>query len=121
MDEEEIKMGDVSILHSLRRELTHLLTCGRLSLVSGTQNNTVVSGITLRGIYCILTLASILDHAFCCGSAASSGRRLHLIISLLRTKHIRRTVRTMFSELKGQLTNELQFIELSEVCSANKQ
>ena len=53
MDEEEIKMGDVSILHSLRRELTHLLTCGRLRLVSGTQNNTVVSGITLRGIYII--------------------------------------------------------------------
>ena len=27
----------------------------------------------------------------------------------------------MFSELKVQLRNELQFVELSEVCSANKQ
>ena len=45
VDEEEIKiqMVTVSILHSLWRELTDLLTCGRCSLVSGTQNDTVVS------------------------------------------------------------------------------
>ena len=47
MDEEErkIQMDDalLSILHSLRRELPYLLTCGRPSLVSGTQNDTVVS------------------------------------------------------------------------------
>ena len=34
-----------------------------------------------------LTLAYILDHAFCCTSAASSGRSLHLIISQLRKKY----------------------------------
>ena len=45
MDEEEIKikMDDLSILHSILRELTHLLTCGRRSLVSGTQNDIVVT------------------------------------------------------------------------------
>ena len=47
MDEEErkIQMDDasVSILHSLRREFVYLLTCGKRSLVSGIQNDTVVS------------------------------------------------------------------------------
>ena len=45
MDEEEIRiqMVTVLILHSLWRELTDLLTCGRCSLVSGTQNDIVVS------------------------------------------------------------------------------
>ena len=45
MDEEEIKKDDasVSILHSLRRELPYLLTCGRRSFVSGIQNDIVVS------------------------------------------------------------------------------
>ena len=33
----------------------------------------------------------------------------------------RRTVQTLFSELKVQLRNELWFVELSEICSANKQ
>ena len=57
-------------------------------------------------------------------SAASSGRSFHLIISQLRTKYIyivRRAVRTMFSEQKVQLKNELLFVELSEVCSASEQ
>ena len=35
----------------------------------------------------ILTLAYISDHTLCCGSAASPGRSLHLIISQLRTKY----------------------------------
>ena len=47
MDEEErkIQMDDalVSILQSLREELLYLLTCGRRSLVSGIQNDIVVS------------------------------------------------------------------------------
>ena len=38
----KIKMMTVSILQSLRRELTYLLTCGRRSLVSGTLNDIVV-------------------------------------------------------------------------------
>ena len=37
----EIKMDDS--LHSLRRDVFYLLTCGRRSLVSGTQNEIVVS------------------------------------------------------------------------------
>ena len=53
----------VSILHSLRRELTYLLTCGIRSLVSGTQNDIVVSSITLSlmiKVYCLeFTLAYI--------------------------------------------------------------
>ena len=43
MDEEETKIqmddASVSVLHSLRRELPSLLTCGRHSLVSGIQND----------------------------------------------------------------------------------
>ena len=62
----------------------------------GTQNEIVVSWITLWGMMKVywldltwldLTLAYILDHAVCCASAASSGRSLHLIISQLIAKH----------------------------------
>ena len=77
------------VLHSLRREFVYLLTCGRRSLVSGTQNEIVVSSVTLWGmmeVYWVdLTLAFIFDHAVCSASAASSGRSLHLITSQLRT------------------------------------
>ena len=116
------KWMTVSILHSLWREFTYLLTCGRRSLVSGAHNDIVVRWITLWRtikVYINLTLTCILDHAVCSASAASSGRSLHLIISQLRTKHsssncpnhvrrtkstikkriiVRRTVRSMFGE-----------------------
>ena len=114
----------VSLGTSLRREFVNFFTYGRRSLVSGTQNDIVVSWITLWGMIKVywlddLILAYILDHAVCCASAASSGRSLHLIISQLRTKyssficpnHVRRTtssikkrskvrriLRTMFGE-----------------------
>ena len=38
----KLKWITVLILHLLQRELTYLLTCGRHSLVSGTQNDIVV-------------------------------------------------------------------------------
>ena len=80
------KWMTVSIFHSLRRELTCLLTCGRRSPVSGTQNDIVVSWIILRGMIKVywldLILAYILDHAVCCASAASSGRSSRLISHL---------------------------------------
>ena len=43
MDEEEEKKDVAWILYSLLSELTYLLTCVRRSLVSGTQNEIVVS------------------------------------------------------------------------------
>ena len=113
----------VSILHSVRSELTYLLAFGRRSRVSGIQNDVTVSRITLWGmikVYLLwpnLTLSYILNHAVCCASAASSGRSLHL--SQLKTKYsssnclnhvrrtkgsikkriiVRRTVRSMFGE-----------------------
>ena len=45
VDEEEIKikMDVVSILHSLQRELTYLMTYGRHSLVSRIHNDIVLS------------------------------------------------------------------------------
>ena len=57
----------------------NLLTYGRRSLVSGTQNVIVISWITLWGMIKVywlngLTLAYILDHAVCCASAAISDR-----------------------------------------------
>ena len=78
------------VLHWLRREFVYLLTCGRPNLVLGTQNEIVVSWITLWGLIKVywldLTLAYIFDHAVCCTSAASWGQSLHLIISQLRMK-----------------------------------
>ena len=88
---EKWKWMTVSILHSLWREQTYLLTCRRHNLFSGTPNDTVVSWITLRGMIKVywldLNLAYILDHAVCCASGTSLGRSLHLIISQLRMKH----------------------------------
>ena len=45
MDEEriKIKMDDSVARYSLRNEFVYLLTCGRRSLVSETQNEIVVS------------------------------------------------------------------------------
>ena len=47
MDEEEKKLkmdkGVARFFHSLRREFVYLLTCGRRSIVSGTQNEIAVS------------------------------------------------------------------------------
>ena len=67
-----------------------LPTCGRRSLVSGTQNEIVVSWFTLWGMIKVywldLSLAYIFHHAVCCASAASPGRSLHLITSQLRTR-----------------------------------
>ena len=88
VNEEKTKIKMDEVLHSLRREFVHLLTCGRRSLVSETQNEIVVSCITLWGMIKVywadLTLAYIYDHAVCCASAASSGWSLHLITSQLR-------------------------------------
>ena len=131
VDEEEIKNKKwmtVSILHSLRRELTYLLTCGRRSLVSGTQNDIVVSWKTLwwmikvywlEPTFCIMLSAALLPQV--------RGRSLHLIISHLRMKrsssncpnHVRRTkisikkrvivrqtVRSMFGEQTRRTTTK---------------
>jgi len=85
------KWMTVSILYSLRRELTDLLTWARRCLVSGTENDTVVSWIILwwriKVYWLNLTLAYILYHAVCCASATNSSRSLYLIISQLRTKY----------------------------------
>ena len=49
MNEEEIKMDQQwMILHSLRSGLTCLLTCGRRSLVSGTQNDIVLDELPVK-------------------------------------------------------------------------
>ena len=59
------------VFHVLWREFVYLLTCGKCRRVSGTQNDIVVSWITLCGMIKVywlddLTLAYILDHAVCC-------------------------------------------------------
>ena len=125
-DEEEIKIKwlTVSILHSLRRELTYTLTCRRRSLVSGTQNDIVVSWITLRGMIKVYWLNFSQNFGSCCllRFCRKFGPKLASHYKAVKNgSMVRRTVRTMFSELKVQLRNELQFVEMSEVCSANKQ
>ena len=96
VDEEErrVQMDDasVSILHLLRRELPYFLPCGRRSLVSGIQNDIVVSWTTLWEMIKLYWLDFSLHFGSCwsqcCASAGASwGRTLHLIISQLRTKH----------------------------------
>ena len=61
-------------------EFVYLLTSGRRSLVSGTQNEIVVSWITLSGMIKVywldLSLAYIFDHAVCCASARKVGPKL---------------------------------------------
>ena len=60
---EKEKLMTVLLLHSLRRELLYLMTCGRRSLVSGIQNDIVFSGITLRGMIKVYSLDFILHFA----------------------------------------------------------
>ena len=56
-----------SVLHSLRRAfLFYLLTCGRRSLVSETQNEIVVSWITLWGMIKVYWLDFSLHFLSCC-------------------------------------------------------
>ena len=138
VDEEErrVQMDDasVSILHSLRRELPYFLPCGRRSLVSGIQNDIVVSWTTLWEMIKVYWLDFSLhkDHTVCCSSTGASwGWTLHLFISQLRTKQsssncpnqssasknsikkrnvVRRTVRSMlgeqtFAQLRTGLTS----------------
>ena len=80
----------------------YLLTCGRRSLVSGTQNDIIVSWITLWGMIKIywldLTLAYIFDHAVCCASASK--------------------FRPKLASHSKPVKNEVKFVELSEPCSA---
>ena len=54
------------VLHSLRREFVYLLTCGGHSLVSGTQNEIVVSWITLWGMIKVYWLDFSLHFGSCC-------------------------------------------------------
>ena len=104
VEEEEIKIQmDDGVARFFTCFGGNLLTCGRHSLVSGTQNEIVVSWITLWGMikvyWLVLSLAYIFDHAVCCASATSSGWSLHLITSQLRMKssssncpnHVQRT------------------------------
>ena len=99
----------------------YLLNCGRHSLVSGTQNDTVVSWITLWGMTKVYWLDFSLHFGSCCllRVCHKFGPNVHLIISQLRTKHsslncpnhvwqtkssikkqviVRRTVQSMFSQ-----------------------
>ena len=79
----KIKM-DEGVARFFTRFGGNLLTCGRRSLVSETQNEIV--NYPVWDDESILTLAYIFDHAVCCASAASSGRSLHLLTSQLRMK-----------------------------------
>ena len=135
----------VSILHSLQRELTYLLTCGKCSLSFENQNDTAVSWITLwrmiKVYWLDLTLAYILESCcllhFCC----KFGLKLASHYQQLRTKHsssnclnhvqrskspikkwivVHWTVWSMFNKQAVRpVKNGLKAV--SEVCSANKQ
>ena len=89
------------VLHSLRRKFVYLLTCGRRSLVSGTQNEIVVSRITLWGMIKEYWLDFNLHFRSCC---------------LLRV--CRKFGPKLASHYKP-VENEVKLIELSEPCSAN--
>ena len=86
-----------------------ILTCGRRSLVSGTQNDIVVSWITLWGMIKVywhdLTLGYIFDHGACCLLRFCHKFRPKLAsINQLRNRStVCQTVQTMFGELKVHL------------------
>ena len=86
----------------------YLLTCGRSSLVSETQNEIVVSWITLWGVMKVYWLDFSLHFRSCCllRVCRKFGPKLasHLQASWEWSKVW--TVRTIFGELKVQLRNE---------------
>ena len=99
----------VLIFHSLWRELTYLLTCGRCSLVSGTQSDTVFSWITLWGMIILSNWLSLhfgsccLQH-FCCKFRPKLAS--HYIYKLVKKWSIvHQTVQTTFSKLKVCLSS----------------
>ena len=89
------------VLHSLRRDFFYLLTCRRRSLVSGTQNDTVVSWTTLWWMIKVYWLDDFSLHF---------GSRCLLRVS-------RKFGPKLASHSKA-VKNELKFVELSEPCSA---
>ena len=108
------------VLHLLQRELVYLLTCGRRSLVSETQNEIVVSWITLWGVMKVYWLDFSLHFGSCCllrvcrkfgPKLASHYKPVENEVKLDRPNHIRQTkssikkriivrrsVRSMFGE-----------------------
>ena len=103
VDEEEIqiKMDDSAARFpdSLQREFLYLLTCGRRSLVSGTQNEIVVSWITLWGMIKVYWLDFSLYFQSCC---------LLRVCCKFGPK--------LASPYKP-VENEVKFVKLSEPCS----
>ena len=93
----------VLILHSLRRDLTHLFICGRRNLVSGTQNN-----ITLWGMIKVYWTDYSLHFGSCCllRFCHKFGPKLASHYKPVNKRSIlHRTVRTMFGELNVRLSS----------------
>ena len=127
VDEEEIKIKmDNGVAGFLICFRGNFLTCGRHSLVSRTQNEIVVSWITLWGMIKVYPLdLTWLEPIFLTMLSAAHllQIRAEACISLQASwewSKVCWTVRTMFGTLKVQLRNESQFVKLSEVCSVNK-
>ena len=80
----------------------YLLTCGSRSLVPGTQNEIVVSWITLWEMNKVYWLDFTLDLRSCCLPQVRAEACISLQSSWERSK-VRRSVRTTFGELKVQL------------------
>ena len=89
------------VLHSLWRDFFYLLSCGRRSLASGTQNEIVVSWITLWGMMKVYWLDFSLHFRSCC------------LLCVCRKFGLK-----LASHYKP-VENEAKFVELSEPCSAN--
>ena len=91
------------LLHSLRGEFVYLLTCGRHSLVSETQNEIVVSWITLWGVMKVYWLDLTCPTFWIMLSAARLPQvRAEACTSLQASWEWSKvwTVRTIFGELK---------------------
>ena len=121
----ERRMHDgVEIADSLRRELTYLLTCGRHSLISGTQNDIVVSWIALWGMIKVYWLDFSLHLGSGCLFAPLPQVQPRAGISqpVRKWSIVCQTVSTMFSEPKvcsSSVKKRSIVVKLSKVCLVN--
>ena len=112
---EKYKWMTLSIRHSLRRELTCLSPCERRSLVSGTQNDIVGSWITMWVMIKVYCLAFSLHFGSCCllHFCRKFGPKLASHYKPVKKRStVRRTVQTMFGELKVRLSSIKKWISV---------
>ena len=105
VDEEKIKMDD-GVARFFTRFRGHLLICGRCSLVLETQNEIVVSWITLWGMMKVYWLDPTFSIMLSAVRLPQVRAKTCISLQTIWERSEVWTVQTMFGELKVQLRNE---------------